>query len=170
MQSVPADNALVFCCVYWNIMSGPSFSFHTSWGSSGLSAVWERLLITRHILLRPSSAASPFAFLISCVAAVVFAFWHLLFYSSCDLPMLAKIISRLSFCGLYILSPAVFHLVVPSVPAGGQCFFSKERPSSCRMCIELGMDGVGSDEVKGDNCQAVNWPLWAVCLWKDFFF
>lgn len=166
MQSLLGDNAFVSCCVCWNIMSGPS-SFHTYWGSSGLSAVWERLLITRHILLEPSSAASSFAFLM-CVAAVVFTFWHLFFYCSCDLPVLMKIISRLSLCGLYILSP-VFHLVVPSVLAGGQCFFSKERMSSCKKCIELGMDGVGSDGVKRANCQAVNWPLWTVCLRKDIF-
>lgn len=54
------------------------------------------------------------------------------------------------------VSFAVFHLVVPSAPAGSQCFFSKERLSSRKKCIELGMDGVDSDEVKGANCQAVN--------------
>lgn len=150
-------------------MSGPLFSFCTYWGSSGLRAVWERLLITWHILLKPSSAASSFAFLILCAAAIVFTFWHLFFYCSCDLPMLMKIISSLPLCGLYILSPTVFHLRVPSVPAGGQCFFSKERTSSCKKCIQLGMDGVDSDEVTGADCQAVNWPLWAVCQWKDFF-
>lgn len=166
MKSLPADSAVVSCFIYWNIMSGPSFSFHTYWGSSELSAVWERLLITWHILLEPFSAASSFAFLILCVAALVFTFWHLFFYCSCDLPMLMKIISRLSLCGLYILYP-VFHLVVPSVLSGGQCFFSKERMSSCKKCIELDMeyiDGVDSDEVKRANCQAVNWPLWTVCL------
>lgn len=168
MQSLSADSAVVSYCVYWNIMSGPSFSFHTCWGSSGLSAVWERL-ITQHVLLEPCSAASSFAFLILSVAAIVFTFWHLFFYCSCDLPMLMKIISRLPLCGLYILPPSVFHLVVPSVLTGGQCFFSKEGPSSCKKCIELGMGVVDSDEVKGANCQAVNWPLWAVCLWKYIF-
>lgn len=39
-----------------------------------LSAVWERLLITQHILLEPFFAASSFTFLILCVAAVVFTF------------------------------------------------------------------------------------------------
>lgn len=135
----------------------------------GLSAVWEWLLITQHILLEPSSAARSFAFLILCVAAAVFTFWCFFFYCRCDLPMLMKTISRLPLCGLCILSPALFHFLVLSVLAGSHCFFSKERLSSCKKCIELGMDGVDSDEVKGANCQAVNWPVWAVCLERHSF-
>lgn len=147
MQSVPEDNA---------VLSGPFSSFHTYWGSWGLSAAWERLSTPQHILLHPSSAADSSLHFLT------------LFLCSCVLLVLMKIISRLPLCSLY-LSPTVFLLIVASVLTECQCFFAKEVTSTCKKYIELEIAGVDWDEVKGTNCQAVNWPLWAVCLWKELF-